>query len=706
MKNFLKSTAIFACLALLMCACSEDSTEDTSVVDPSSIRSVTPGDGKFKVRWTVPSNDAITKCIISWTSDKGAADQSTVYATSGTNEQTITGLSAGTYTISVVNCNDTKVISTAVESTDIVVYDYTSFVMPKINSVLVESAEEMNVYVEWSDIDENCKSVFVTMTDASGATTKFNNLDISSGTSLLTGLTNKEYTCTYSAYFQPEGGLDETFMLGDDSADVPDLSDAPPAPENVVVNSLEYGFMVTWDLNVMDGKSDRSVIVYNDGEESVYYYVNKLSGTGNNVTVPVAEIGSTYSIAVRNVSNCVLSDSADGDSDATPYDMEAFKASADLPPTQGTWFNDTTYYMTINWLPTLDCEEMFVKYVDHEESISYFTIPRETLEAGGQIVYSQAALQAMFPADELTILGDVLPGASYSITMTYRPAGNAPDDAVFTKTINDRFDDAPVVKYLRANSRASKYYEIWEQDLYGDAHIQYTANGTDDPTNRYNFYEIFDDTYSYSTTSNSGAYAYISSSDSTSKYQTLSFDLGRTYKLSEMSYTPLQYYGFASNRGTLKKFSVYGSTSDPTAAGNEDMQAITEDSEIYVGSNFEHRIIPDLSSSKWTLLLDEVEVISAYTNAMNPYDYNGDGVIDINDDYDLIGDNAIRFSISDSAPAVRYIRIQFLENFKGGTDFMITEMDFWHRGVFAQTGEEAEFQARLDDEDRDMYYIP
>ncbi|MFI3283415.1 MAG: DUF4998 domain-containing protein, partial [Rikenellaceae bacterium] len=235
MKNFLKSTAIFACLALFMCACSEDSTEDI-FVDSSTIRSVTPGDGKFEVKWTVPNDESITRCVISWSSEEGANDSYCVEVVPGTNVQTITGLSAGTYTVTVQNYGDVQLTSSAYTfSQTINVYDKTSFSLPSVNSVMNESADEidqtMNLYFEWSDLSEDCTGLIITYLDVNKSETK-SSVITPNGTTILEGVGNYSGTYSYSAIFQPEGGLDDVILTGGSVA-VVDLSETPAAPASV-----------------------------------------------------------------------------------------------------------------------------------------------------------------------------------------------------------------------------------------------------------------------------------------------------------------------------------------------------------------------------------------------------------------------------------------------------------------------------------------
>ncbi|MFR9592222.1 MAG: DUF4998 domain-containing protein [Rikenellaceae bacterium] len=705
MKNFLKSTAIFACIALLLGACSEDSTEDI-YVDSSTIRSVTPGDGKFEVKWTVPNDENITRCVISWSGDNGVDDSYCVEVEQGTNVQTITGVAAGTYTVTVENYGDVQINSDAYVFTEsIYVYDYTSFTLPTVSSVMNELADEndetMNVYIEWKDVSEDCKGVIVSYLDANKTTVKSSLLS-ASGTTVLEGVGNNSGTYTYTAFFQPEGGLDETLLSGG-SVSVADLSNAPSAPTNIVVSSGDYEFYVAWDLDDSDTEAataTRSMIIYDNGEEAQYFYASSLSSTGNKAQIPVSEVGSTYSISVRNISaGGTLSDATAGDSDAVPYDWAVYEESASIPEITGVLYNDTTFYMTINWVATLECDEVNVKYVDNTEAISEFTIPRADMELGVSMEITPEYLENRYGTESTSITGYALPGSAYTITTTFCPAGNGMHTV--TKAVTDKFPDAGVTKYLGYwnSSKKTKYYEIVQQHLNGDATIDDLYDTSDVDNNRYHFWEMFDDTYSYNSTSTAGYYTYVTEADSTSKYQTVSFDLGRTYKLSEMSYTPLWYQYFGSTRPTVKRFSLYGSNLDPTAEGNEDMNAATAETEMYLtyqGGAYSYLVLPDLTSSKWYTLLDNVEVVPAYTNATNPYDYNGDGVIDVNDDYDLIADNAIRYTISDEFPAVRYIRFQFIENFAGTTSYSITELDFWHRGVFSSDEEAKDFQDRVD----------
>ncbi|MFI3282728.1 MAG: DUF4998 domain-containing protein [Rikenellaceae bacterium] len=659
MKNFLKSTAIFACIALLFCACSEDTTDDAPVVESSSIRSVTPGNGKFQVKWTVPTDDEITRCVISWSDNNGVSGDYCVAAVAGTMTETISGLSAGTYDVTVENYGETRIDSTPVSVSGVEVYDATSFSAPEIVSALVEmNGDGVNVLIEWEEGVEDCTGVIISYTDVNDAEQKSSLLSVYEAATLSD--VKGGSTCSYTAFFHPEGGLDEVILPSAGETSIPSSADAPAAPESVAVYSGDYKFRVNWELADGDTQSKSAVILYNNGEATSYYFVESVSDK-NEIYIDTPELGDTYTVSVRNVSsNGMMSDVVEGDSEAIPYDWASFKSEYKerIPDYTAMYYNDTTFVLTINWTATLNCDNIYLSYTyDVSGSTKELSITREKMEAG-----------------ERTII-DAMPGSTYEINTRYVMAGNGLD--TLNSNLIETFPDASVTKYFYdLGTDDSKVYKITQLDLPGDATINSSSSYG------YSFESIFNNEYCYGYTNGyQGAKQYVTENDSTFVYQTLSFDLGREYKLSEMSYTTYSYYKFDTGRPTIKKFSLYASAKDPNAPGNEDMLAVTDATKYYD----DYMQIPDLSG--WDCLLFEQDVYGAYvvTSPGVQYDYNGDGVIDGTDDYDLIEDNMIRFAFSEYAEPVRYIRIQFLENYNTSypTQFYISELDFWHKGAYS-----------------------
>ncbi|MFI3292701.1 MAG: DUF4998 domain-containing protein [Rikenellaceae bacterium] len=240
MKNFLKSTAIFACTALLFCACETDSTETGAGSAPEGVV-FSPGENRAMVSWSVPEDSTVEGYTVTWKDSDGKSSKTTLLAT-GSSETVVTQLTAiptGTVTVSLDPMSGSGG-STTLSTT---VYDASTYASktPTVYNIDFDSAN-LTAEIEWGSIDSDCLEVEVTYTDVYGSTVVMERAPIDDNVIL----TNIEagLTITYTAYFCPIGGLDEVTVTSTATLDT-----APYAPTNVSFAPGLNRVVATWVLD-------------------------------------------------------------------------------------------------------------------------------------------------------------------------------------------------------------------------------------------------------------------------------------------------------------------------------------------------------------------------------------------------------------------------------------------------------------------------
>ncbi len=170
MKNFLKSTAIFAWVALLFCACVDDTTEDLAIpfVDPSEIRAVKSGDSRALIQWDVPDDQNITECLITWKNNKNVNEVEYVPVIPGyTAEFEFFDLTEGDYELTVTNLNENRIqIDTEPATYEKYIYSLDTYTKrPLVLRVLTEWDA---ITITWSQIPKDCRGVYISYTDING----------------------------------------------------------------------------------------------------------------------------------------------------------------------------------------------------------------------------------------------------------------------------------------------------------------------------------------------------------------------------------------------------------------------------------------------------------------------------------------------------------------------------------------------------------
>ncbi len=290
MKNFLKSTAIFVCAALMMGACTEDDTEDVGgdFVPTPTIESVQAGNEKAVLTWYTPdTNEGVTKCQISWVGPtiKGATTKDVVLDASQTYEITNEAetLIAGTYTVTLKNLvTSTGQYSESVTQT-VDIYDSSMYDEPQITKAIAEGDD---IIITWGTIDAECDSIRVNYYDELGIGQTVLIEDFTAE-ELTTTLTSAAFdsNITYYSYFMPEGGYDYVVLTS--SYGVENL---PVAPSAVTSYGGLNQFQVNWTVDLDEDEFEsisHALITYcaldEDGVE-----------TGDEYTAQVNTYGESY----------------------------------------------------------------------------------------------------------------------------------------------------------------------------------------------------------------------------------------------------------------------------------------------------------------------------------------------------------------------------------------------------------------------------
>ncbi|MFI3292699.1 MAG: DUF4998 domain-containing protein [Rikenellaceae bacterium] len=249
MKNFLKSTAIFACVALLFCACSEDGTEDLEIplVDPSTISTVLSGDSRALIQWEVPDDQNITECMVTWKNNKNINEIEYVPVIPGyTAEIEFFDLTEGDYDLTITNLGENRAVIDPVGASLEGTYIYSAETYPTRPNVMRVLTESDAITITWSQIPQHCRGVYITYTDTLNVTKTtpiqsavVNPTEITTAVGTTTVSTNLNDAKPgsdfyYVTTFKPLDGLDTVYLAASTTASV--ISEYVAAnPENIVI---------------------------------------------------------------------------------------------------------------------------------------------------------------------------------------------------------------------------------------------------------------------------------------------------------------------------------------------------------------------------------------------------------------------------------------------------------------------------------------
>ncbi len=334
MKNFLKSTAIFACVALLFGACSKDSTEDeaggNSVVATPSITEATPGDGKIYLAWDVPSICDADESVITWydvsdtTTPIGSYTEEVVAG--GSYSCTIgetDALVAGTYSVTVANRISTTGDTSKIATTEVKVYSAESYAtklpVPANYYYEVITSTTGTVHITWGAFHADCQSVTVYYGTDYGTPKSVSEL-VEGAETLLQGVSPGQTNFKYVATFAPSADSDVVTV----ESEVLELGITASAPANVVAKSGLGRFELCWDLAADEFDYITSVeITYADDKTLSVEKADLVSGT-NSIYIPMDATGY-YSASLYTItSGGFISETATTESDAWVYAEDSF----------------------------------------------------------------------------------------------------------------------------------------------------------------------------------------------------------------------------------------------------------------------------------------------------------------------------------------------------------------------------------------------
>ncbi len=355
MKQFLKSTAIFACMAFLFCACSDDGTDDAVVStssNVSSFRLLQAGEERAWVKWTVPSVDNIASCQISWsgsTSSGSVSGSVTVdQAVEGIMEAKIgetftnivygdyTRLPAGDYTFTVKSLSSSGSVL-GEDSADLYIYDQDTYenktpARPEISEIVVDGD---GAWITWGNIPQDCIGVNITFMDSYwGVKNDTELISIVEGVPINIATATPNTTFTFETHFQPnEGqtnvGLDVIILANDDDEDYMFPSLMPTSARSVSARPGDGRFIVYWNVPLIA-----------DITSSYIEYTNE---SGEIARVEVKGDDLKKGLASENQNSSEFKGLAAGEYTVTIYNVNNPGEVSEPESTTVTVYNEDTY---------------------------------------------------------------------------------------------------------------------------------------------------------------------------------------------------------------------------------------------------------------------------------------------------------------------------------------------------------------------------
>ncbi len=651
MKLFLKPTLLLACVAILFGACSEDDTSASKVLtkaDSSEVTSITAGNGKFEVEWVVPEGDPnIVYCVIAW--DGPSSGEFVLEAdTSDKMTKEINGLSAGNYNVSVQNYGHDVELDSPAVTESIYVYGIETYKneIPSIKNMFIDGA---SVTMEWNEAHEDCSGVMIKYDNSSSGETSTSILSIDKPFTITNVMSGGSFT--FTSVFQPEEGLDAVMIsdVTNASGTFPQYrsSEVPNVPEQVKAYPGNFKIKVDWELTG-DIAPERVLITYADGDDISYHFIDEPTlGEGSETfeNLPLAAADGGYEVTVRAISSNIASEAVTC-SDVEVYDYVSYKLNCSAPSFGQYAYIYNSYQLKIIWEENADCKDITITYPKKSDYIDGNNSEQVTVEFDS------------IDVDEMWILDDAVPGSLYTCSAKYYPAENSLD--VLERTTYGTFPDAEVWKKEQdTDTPLANFTYVWkEYEMSGDAEVENDGYA-------WSVSKIFDMGYD-------DEIQYKTMSDGTAPMQTVTIDLGRTYKLSKFAYKA---YGESTSSrlsgSNIQVLNLYGTNvKDPKS--DSSYNGYYAESYTHQSATVAYRY-PVLTN--WTCL---------YYNAT------------MSSDLSVNSNGSFEFDISDMYEPVRYIRIQFVSSFEADrtNDFYIGEIDFWHRGVFdIDNGHDGEYRA-------------
>ncbi len=443
MKPIFKTSAIFACLALMLVACDRELEEDTTeysgvpIVGTSDIWALSPGNGKFEIEWDVTDNSIVTGCYLTW-SDGGenvgervftSDDEDYKIAPLATINYVVEDLAAGTYSVTLVNTSDVDIITSTV-SKSVTVFDSSTYSETVDVAEVIHNGKDVEVDIT-TTLPDDCVGIIATYTKGgvSGTVSDLLAYDAFTTTAILPGA-DAGTTFTYVACFQPDNAMDSEYVKTSGTATQTVPQPSPLQPASIVVNAGDRRAIITWEVENSDYFAGSQITYTNSiGTETTLDLEYSGSVETPEVDVVYAEVGTntyeltgltggeTYTIGVRNYSY----DSSDKqylsrvaeESGVAPYDYAAYESSCALPTLLlEKVVNGEDTYLSVSFIETssVSCRSIDFTY----EYQSY--------------VSGQTNTTTITDLSEPILINNALAGGNCSFVATFALPDNALDD--------------------------------------------------------------------------------------------------------------------------------------------------------------------------------------------------------------------------------------------------------------------------------------
>ncbi|MFR9593832.1 MAG: DUF4998 domain-containing protein, partial [Rikenellaceae bacterium] len=510
MKNFLKSTVLFACIAMLFCACSDDSTDegvvgggDDAAVSAPAVTEVTPGISNIFVEWEVSKNCTADQTVVTWTN----IEDDTLYGSHTeeimpndtfytiirvtTDEDGVdTELAAGTYALTIMNQNSATGETSTVYEYETTVYNQDTYadLCPVVENITYD-AERGEATLTWGEVHEDCVGVTITY----NTSTTFAITEIATGDQTVLVDAVAEGAYSYVATFCPEGSED---LVTVNSAEDLVLGTNPESPAWVSSNAGNSRFIARWSY--ADGSLDNlesSIVTYTsteDGAEAKSITIAKDDLVLNDDNEYYYEFTSVaageYTLGVSNVKiGGFVSEAKNTSVNLVVYDYDTF-----TPPTFSS-IETGDEGVIITWGGvTEELKSIVVEYYDAYDDVQ----KNETTQDGA--VITQTLLQNAKVGSTLqsvtaymrytngldmleypiTVDNVVVPAGSLPVFSSY-VVGYADDKSTITVdwTLIGAEDFEEVRVYYGLSSQSTSDYEYVKADAVTDT--SYTITGLD-----------------------------------------------------------------------------------------------------------------------------------------------------------------------------------------------------------------------------------
>ncbi|MFI3283119.1 MAG: hypothetical protein SNG10_06355, partial [Rikenellaceae bacterium] len=471
MKNFLKSTAIFACAALLLGACTDEDTDDVGggVLSIPTIEDLQAGNEKAVLKWSVPtSNTEVTQCKISWEGNgvSGSTNTATTpgeimtYIIEGSGSHALT---SGNYTVTIQGLIPTTGETSATTSASVTVYDTTDYA-GKAPLIASSVAVDGGVEITWGQVNSECDSVYLSyISDYVQAYVGDNT--ISTGSRTLLPDADLGTTVSYVALLKPADGYDYVEIAGTEYT----LDSAPASPIAEAIQVGKEKFIVTWEMPAAGAAFDEIesvVITYGDLTEEITSFT---AGAGNTATISGVAAG-TYEVTIHSVKAGGFASDAEAQDayfgEITVYDDATYD---DYVPTLKSVENvDGTVTFTLN-TPDADCTSA---------KLTYYTDGGATSDLSFNLKASPRAVTAQ----------DAAEGTEITITATFLPEGAIATDEIEESAVDALTVPAAVpaaltdVEYVVGYSDGGAYITVnWDYASLNDIDKVYVYYGAEEP---------------------------------------------------------------------------------------------------------------------------------------------------------------------------------------------------------------------------------